>query len=277
MKTIKGVSPKRDPNSHKGENGRVLVVGGSIDYHGAPILAGMGALHGGADLVYLYVPECNFEVTRASSPNFIVRKYTGDFLNEKAVKEIIELGKQCDSIVIGPGLGEREETMKAVLEIVKNLHIPTVLDAAAMFALKKIGKFPLEQPIVITPHRGEFKEFVDRDVTVKEEDQKSLVILRSVAMDLQINILLKGRIDYVASEEGVVEKNLTGNAGMTVGGTGDVLAGLVGCFLAQGMEAFDAAKNAAFYNGKAGDILKKMKGERFTASEVAEALGAGMR
>ncbi len=277
MKTIKGALPKREEDSHKGDNGRVLIVGGSIDYHGAPILAGMGAMHGGADLVYVYVPECNFEVTRGSSPNFIVRKYAGDFLNEKAVKEIIEFGKNCDSIVIGPGLGDREETMKAVLEIIKNLRIPTVLDASAMLVLKKIGKFPLEQPIVITPHRGEFKEFVDRDIKVKEDDAKSVILLRSVTMDLHINILLKGHVDYVASEEGVVEKNLTGNAGMTVGGTGDVLAGLVGCFLAQGMEAFDAAKNAAFYNGKAGDILKKMKGERFTASEVAEAIGVAMR
>ena len=269
---VKNLLPKRNPKSHKGQNGKVLIIGGSIDFHGAPILSALGALYSGADLVYIYVPECNFECTRGMYPDFIVKKYAGEFLTEAHAEEIIKFGRDCDSLVIGPGLGERESTIKAVGEIVKNLHIPTVIDADALMILKKIEKFPLPQSIVITPHQNEFHNLIERDILVDKDDPKSIVILRSIAMDLHISVLLKGPIDYVSSEEGMVELNFTGNAGMTVGGTGDVLAGMVGTFLAQGMEAFDAARSAAFINGVAGDILYKQKGPHFSATELAMTL-----
>src|SRR3990167_2109173 len=251
--------PKRKVSSHKGDNGRVLIVGGSIDYYGAPILSALGALYSGVDVVYLYVPECNFECTISMYPDFIVKKYPGEFLTERYAENIIEFGKKCGSILIGPGLGEREQTMSAVTEIVKNLHIPTVLDSAAMLVLKKIEKFPLQQPIVITPHQNEFQNLVDREIHVTEEDSKSIIFLRSLSMDLHINVLLKSYVDYVSSEEGVVETNFTGNAGMTVGGTGDVLAGVAASFLAQGLDGFDAARCAAYFTGAAGDFLNKQK------------------
>ncbi len=256
----KSLLPRRQPNSHKGQNGRVLIVGGSIDYYGAPLLAGLGALNSGADLVYLYVPECNFDVSRSLYPDFIVRKYSGEYLSERDAGAIIEFGKEkCDSVLIGPGLGDREQTVDAVLEIVKELHIPTVLDADGISVLKKISKFPLQQPIVVTPHQNEFRNLVDRDVIVKEEDPKSIVLLRSIAMDLHINILLKGPTDYISSHEGHVEVNRTGNAGMTVGGSGDVLAGVAATFLAQGLEGYDAARAAAYYTGRGGIYCKNKK------------------
>lgn len=270
---VRSLLPVRDPRSHKGQNGRVLIVGGSIDYHGAPILAGLGALNSGSDLVYLFVPESNFEVSRAMYPDFIVRKFAGEFLTVEVVAEIVEFGKKkADSVVIGPGLGERGETIAAVKELLLNLHLPTVLDAEAIAALKDIRNFPLEQTVVITPHRMEFQNLVDRDVVVAENDPKSVILLRSVAMDLQINVLLKGPMDLVASHEGFVEKNLTGNAGMTVGGSGDVLAGVVGAFLAKGLNGYDAARVAAYLNGVAGDLVAKNKGFAFAAKEIAGAI-----
>lgn len=269
---VKNLLPRRVLNSHKGQNGRVLVVGGSRDYYGAPVLAGLGALYSGADLVYLYVPECNFEVTRSLYPDFIVRSYAGEFLTERSADAIVKFGKKCDSVLIGPGLGEREQTLDAVLSILGELNIPTVLDAEAMMALKKIARFPLAQTLVITPHMNEFRNLVDRDVEVKAVDSKSIVLLRSIAMDLHLTVLLKGATDYVSSHEGVVEVNKTGNAGMTVGGSGDVLAGLVASFLAQGLEGFDAARCAAFYSGQAGDLLRKQKGYAFSASDIAMTL-----
>ncbi|MBI4232486.1 NAD(P)H-hydrate dehydratase [Candidatus Peregrinibacteria bacterium] len=277
LKQIKGslarnLLPRRAYNSHKGQNGRVLIVGGSLEYYGAPLLAGLGALYSGADLVYLYVPECNFEVSRSLYPDFIVRSYTGDFLTERSADAIVKFGKKCDSILMGPGLGEREQTVDAVLSILNELHIPTVLDAEAMMALKKIDKFPLSQSLVITPHMNEFRNLVDRDVEVKESDSKSIVLLRSIAMDLHLTVLLKGATDYVSSHEGLVEVNKTGNAGMTVGGSGDVLAGLLASLMAQGLEAFDAARCAAFYSGHAGDLLRKQKGFAFSASDIAMTL-----
>lgn len=266
---VKDLLPRRRPDSHKGQNGRVLIVGGSIDYYGAPLLSALGALNSGADLVRIYVPECNFECSRSMYPDFIVKKYPGEFLTSRYAENIIEFGKNCDSILIGPGLGDREQTLEAVLEILNNLHIPTVLDAEAMIALKKVNNFPLQQQIVITPHQNEFQNLVDREMAVNENDAKSIVLLRSISMDLHINVLLKGKVDYVSSEEGVVETNRTGNAGMTVGGSGDVLAGVTATFLAQGLEGFDAARCAAYYVGHAGDLLKKQKGYNFSASDIA--------
>lgn len=269
---VRKLLPTRSPVSHKGENGKVLIIGGSLDYFGAPILAGLGALYSGADLVYLYVPKCNFDVTRSIYPDFIVKSFSGEFLAPESASQIVEFGKNVDSVLIGPGLSNNEKTTEAVIQLVNGLRVPTVLDADAIQALKDIGKFPLEQPIVITPHGNEFENLVDRDITVDENDHKSIILLRSLSMDLHINVLLKGHTDYVSSEEGVVEKNITGNAGMTVGGTGDVLAGLTAGLLAQKVEPFDAIRCAAFFAGAAGDLLKKQKGFCFSASDLAMAL-----
>jgi ADP-dependent NAD(P)H-hydrate dehydratase / NAD(P)H-hydrate epimerase len=269
IKNIKGLIPKRDPLSHKGENGRVLIVGGSIDYYGAPVLAGLGALYSGADLVHLYVPECNFDVTRSMYPDFIVKKYAGERLSERAAAEIVKYGKNMDSVLIGPGLGDGETVVEGVLEIIKNLHIPTVLDANAISALKSVEKFPLQQPVVITPHHNEFRNLIDREIDVEDKDSKSIILLRSISMDLHINVLLKGPRDYISSEEGHVEINDTGNPGMTVGGSGDVLAGIVATLLAQRLEGYDAARAAAFLLGKAGDRLKKRKGYSYSSSDLA--------
>lgn len=269
IKNIKGLIPKRDFLSHKGMNGRVLIVGGSIDYYGAPILAGLGALYSGADLVHLYVPECNFDVTRSMYPDFIVKKYSGERLSERAAAEIVKYGKKMDSVLIGPGLGDGETVVEGVLEIIKNLHIPTVLDANAISAIKSVEKFPLQQQIVITPHHNEFRNLIDREIDVEDKDSKSIILLRSLSMDLHINVLLKGPRDYVSSEEGHVEINDTGNAGMTVGGSGDVLAGVVATLLAQRLEGYDAARAAAYVVGKAGDRLKKKKGYNYSSSDLA--------
>jgi len=269
---VEKLLPKRDAKSHKGQNGKVLIVGGSIDFSGAPILAGLGALYSGADLVCLYVPSSNFDVTRGMYPDFIVKKFDGEFLQEKDADEIIAFGKECNSILIGPGISTHEESQKAIVKILQDLHIPTVLDAEAISALKKIGKFPLHQTIVITPHAREFQNLVDKDVVIDEQDAKSVILLRSISMDLKINVLLKGPVDYVSSEEGHVETNHTGNAGMTVGGSGDVLAGVVATFLAQGCEGFDAARCAAYVVGDSGNAMKKTKGWYFSASDIATAL-----
>mgnify|MGYP001282085155 CR=1 FL=1 len=271
---LKKVLRKRTDSSHKGDNGRVLVIGGSYDYHGAPILAAKAAMRAGCDLVYLYVPECNFEVTRASCPDFIVKKYKGDYFSPRAASEIIDFGKTCDSVLIGPGLSDKESVFEGVLEILQHLHIPTVLDASAIFALKKIRKFPLEQDILATPHMNEFSELVDREINVEEKDSQSIILLRSIAMDLHLNIILKGHVDLVASDDGDVVKNLTGNSGMTVGGTGDVLAGIAASFAARHNGMFVAAQAAAYMNGKAGNMAFKKYGNGLMASDVIESLGS---
>jgi len=265
---VKKLYPKRDANSHKGMNGRVMIVGGSKEFYGAPVLSALGALYGGADLVYVFVPECNFDVCRSIYPDLIVRPFPGDYLDLKAVTPILDFSRNCDSILIGPGLGEREATMEALQRIVKAIEIPTVLDAGAIQVFQKIKEVP-QQQIVITPHHNEFETLTGKDIKISGSLSNKVVLIRTLATDLKINIILKGPQALIASEEGEIIANKTGNAGMTVGGSGDVLSGLTASMIAQGASPFQACQLSAYLIGKAGDEVYKQKGFAYSASDIA--------
>jgi NAD(P)H-hydrate epimerase len=262
--------PKRKKGSHKGDNGKVLVVGGSELYYGAPVLAGLAVLNSGADLVYLAVPEINFNVTRVFSPDLIVRKYPGDYLNSKAIDQILDIAEDCDSLVIGPGLGLREETKEAIFKILEKTKIPVVIDADGIKALKDKPDILKRLNAVITPHPGEFKILTGEELPKDIEERKG--IISKYAKKLQSVVLLKSPIDIIASPDGKAKLNPTGNAGMTGGGTGDVLAGLTASLIAQGLDIFNATSCAAFINGAAGDELYERKGYAFTASDLIDEL-----
>ncbi len=272
LSQVRKVYPRRAHDSHKGMNGRVMVIGGSIDYHGAPVLSGLGALQGGADLVYLFVPECNFDVTRSKYPDFIVRSFPGNYLDMKAVNSILEFSKKCDVVLMGPGIGDHEESFEAMLELTKRFDIPTVLDSQAIQVFQKIKEIPLSQKIVITPHHNEFEHLTGKDIKIAGSLSGKIVLVRTIATDLRINILLKGPQDLVASEDGEIFSNNTGNAGMTVGGSGDVLSGYVAGLIAQGAAPFAACQAAAYLFGKTGDHLFKSKGYCYTATDLASEL-----
>ncbi len=266
---IRKLFPRRDPNSHKGMNGKVMIVGGSIDYYGAPVLSALGALYGGCDLVYLFVPECNFNVSRSLYPDLIVRSFPGDHLDDRSVEPTLEFAKKCDVILLGPGLGDHEDTNAALLKIVKTVGITTVLDSEAIQVFQKIKEVPLPQKIVITPHHNEFENLTGKDIKISGSMSGKIVLLRTIATDLKINILLKGPQDLIASEEGETVMNSTGNAGMTVGGSGDVLSGFVASLISQGAEPFPACQVATHLLGKAGDNLFKQKAYCYSASDLA--------
>ncbi|MCX6733265.1 MAG: NAD(P)H-hydrate dehydratase [Candidatus Peregrinibacteria bacterium] len=267
--------PKRKEQSHKGDNGRVLILGGSLDYHGAPILSALGAQKSGADLVYIMVPECNFQITRATHPDFIVRTYAGDHFNVAAIPAVLALAKTCDAILIGPGMGESPETQEALDLLIPQLTIPTVLDSVAIMSVRRIHDFPLNQDIIITPHLNEFQKLTDKTFIERDEDvlrEKKLRYCQNLALDLQICILLKGAEDLVVSTKGYSMLNRTGNAGMTVGGSGDTLGGFLVSLLARGVPCFEAAQCAIYLFGVCGDRLKKTRGYTFSATDLANEL-----
>ncbi len=263
---------RRRRASHKGDNGRVMVVAGSEQYHGAPVLSGLGALRAGSDLVTIIVPESILGVVRTAMPDFIARGYKGDYLNPAAADDIIDLAKGQDVMVIGPGLGisgEIEETLNLILSRIK---IPVVIDADA---LKQMDKKLLTPSTVVTPHAAEFTLLTGKSLPKATVQTKEVVARWSKR--LSTTILLKSPEDIIASPEGKVKLNDTGNAGMTVGGTGDVLAGVVAGFITQGMDSFAAACAAAFVNGAAGDTLQQFKGYGYTASDVANEIPYTMK
>lgn len=266
---IRKIFPTREPDSHKGQNGKVLIVGGSIEYYGAPLLSALGALYSGSDLVYLYVPESNFDVTRSLYPDFIVKKFSGQYLTHQGVKDILDTSKKCDSILIGPGMYDREVTVRAILDLIENLEIPTVLDSTAIEVLRLVKEVPLSQPIVVCPHKNEFENLTMRDIKDKKDTDEMIKFVRTIATEMQINVLLKSPIDIISSTKGDVSLNKTGNAGLTVGGSGDVLAGVIASMIAQGASPYNAAELAAFILGFTGDYLYKQKDYCFSATDIA--------
>lgn len=261
LSEIKSIFPKRKLDSHKGENGRILIIGGSVEYFGAPILSGYGALFSGCDLVTLYVPECNFDVTRNGNPDFIVKKYKGEYFNKKAAKKIIDFAKTCDCILIGPGISDKKAVIRGVKYFLKNVNAPIVLDSFAIYALKEFKNSRLPQPIVITPHKTEYEKFSGEKFDLKK--------MSSLAKRLHINILLKGKDDYITTENGEIFKNTTGDAGMTVGGSGDVLAGFIASLISQKVTLKNACKIAVYIFGIVGENLFKQKHYGYTASDLA--------
>lgn len=258
----------RRKDSHKGDNGRVLVVGGSDLYYGAPVLASLAAMNSGVDLVYSMVPEINFDITRAYSLDLIVRKYPGEYLNSDALENIEDLLGICDSLLIGPGLGLREETRDTVLRVLEKTKVPVVIDADGINSIKEELQVLDGIDAVLTPHAGEFKALTGKDLPDNIEDRKG--VIKAFAEEVDSVILLKSGVDVVASPDDGVKINTSGNPGMTVGGTGDVLSGLVAGFLAQGMDSFEAACCAVFVSGWSGDSLQGLKGDAFVASDVVE-------
>lgn len=262
---IKKLFKKRKSNSHKGQNGKVLVIAGSNEFSGAPVLVAMSSLaclRAGVDLCYVLTPEKTGFVVNTYSPDLIVHKTKGDKLTKKHLKKVLELGKKVDSIVIGPGLGREKATLSFVREVVKKTKKPIVIDADAIHAVPKM-KFGGN--VLITPHATEFEMFTGEKIKGKTLEQKKKIV-KEAATKHNCVILLKNPIDIISDGKKIV-LNKTGNPGMSVGGTGDVLAGLCGGFISLGLSLFDCAKSAAFVNGKIGDKLLKKKGYSFIASD----------
>ncbi len=235
--------PRPNPLSHKGDNGRLLIVGGG-PYTGAPALSALGAYGCGIDLVYISTSESIKDVVAGYSPCLIVRPFKGDHLTE-GIDKILPLLSKVDCLLIGPGLGDKKETIKGVkflLQEARKMELPVVVDGDGIKALPDM-KIKLKG--VVTPHRGEFAILGG-----KGEDEDSL---KAVSEKTGLAVLLKSQTDRIT--DGVrIAYNDTGNVGMTAGGTGDVLSGIVASLLARGLEPFRAASLGAFINGVAGDM-----------------------
>lgn len=249
--------PARKKDSHKGQNGTVLVVGGSELFVGAPALSALAALRTGVDLVYVATTIDAAYTINSYDPSLITIKCDGSILTDKHYPEIEPFIQKADCIVIGPGLGTDKATEKLVKKIVASTK-PKVIDADALKVLRaeKISN------AVLTPHRGEFRALYNAEPT---DDNLS------VYADADRVILLKGRIDLITDGK-KIHKNRFGNPGMTVGGTGDVLAGIIGGLVALGTPLVEAAKYGAEINGIVGDKLRDEVGYSFTPYDMVKNL-----
>ncbi len=258
----------RPASSHKGDAGRVLVIGGGA-YSGAPALAALAALRAGADIVTVAAPKSVSDIIASFSPNLIVRSLSGNRLVVEDSPLIIDLIKKHDVVVMGMGLGNEDPTLEAVRKIVPVCR-KAVIDADAL-AQNVFHKG--HGDIIVTPHAGEMKRLSGADVP--EDGKKKLAFVRDFANDNKLTVLLKGKVDII-SDGTEVRANRTGNSGMTVGGTGDVLAGLTGALFAK-HDAFSAACAAAFINGAAGDLAFEEFGYGLLATDVIDRIPEVMK
>ena len=245
--------PDFDPEKHKGQNGKVAIIGGG-PYSGAPALSALGSYRAGTDLVHVFVPESSFEQVSTFAPELLVHKLSGEIVSKMNIDLLFE--QEFDSIVIGPGMGKDPTSLEAVQTVIDNCD-NIVIDADG------ISKYDFQNKnVILTPHKGEL----------------SRLGLRSNQTDLfefssknNVTILLKGKTDVITDGH-FVKKNSTGHPRMAVGGSGDVLAGVCGGLMAKGLTPFESSRLAAYSMGLAGEHCYNNVGPGFLPTDLAVSL-----
>lgn len=242
--------PDRNPWGHKGNFGKLLLLCGSRGYTGAAFFAAMGALRSGAGLVFLGVPESIYgiEAVKLNEPVIFPLPDAGGRLSADAVPEILTRLPQMDAVLVGPGLGQSEGTLAVVRVVLENAQCPVVVDADGINVLSAHRDLlrGRKSPTILTPHDGEFARLGG----VIGEDR--MAAAAALAEELGCVVLLKGHETCITDgTDGYL--NPTGNPGMAVGGSGDVLAGVITALLGAGLLPLEAAACGAWLHGAAGD------------------------
>ena len=250
----------REKDSHKYDFGNLLVVGGSRTYSGSTAFNSLAAYRSGVDLVTTASPRRAADIVATFSPSIITEPLEGDCISPQHLNCLESLEGKADAVVIGGGIGRNRETLKTVSKFLEQIEVPAVIDADAIHAVKN-NKDILSENFVVTPHPREFKVLTGKDAT--EENA------RVAAEELDCIILLKGEEDVITDGNEVLV-NETGNEYMTVGGTGDILSGITGSLLAQGLEPLEAAYGSAWINGKAGELASEERGVGLMPDDILE-------
>lgn len=271
---IKKFIPARMSNSRKGDNGTVLVVGGSYIYHGAPILSSIAALRSGTDLVYTAVPKINVQATRAISPNLIVIPLVDQKLTRGSVRKLLGvIPKNLDSATIGMGLAVADrEALKILIKSLIDNDVRVSLDASAL--IKEILPLLSNKNAVVTPHAGEFTRLFGDSPPM--EIKKRISLVEKHAKKNSITILLKGPTDVI-SDGSTTYLNPKKIPSMTVGGTGDVLSGLVAGILSKNRNSLQSASAAAYINSLAGKLVQKKYGLHITSADLLDTIPLVMK
>lgn len=256
--SVLSLLPDRDPWGHKGSFGKILLLCGSKGFTGAAYLAAMGALRTGAGLTFLGVPESIYaiEAVKLNEPVVFPLPDQDGKLSRDSIPEILNRLPSMDAVLIGPGLGQSPDTLEVVKTVLENAACPVVLDADGinvMAAHKDILR-GRKAPTILTPHDGEFARLGG-----KIGDDR-MAAAQALARDLGCIMLLKGHRTCITDGE-VGYRNETGNPGMAVGGSGDVLAGIIVSLLGQGIAPLEAAAVGAWLHGAAGDLCAAELGQ----------------
>jgi NAD(P)H-hydrate epimerase len=271
----------RSPDSHKGSYGHLLVVGGSAGKTGAAILAGRGALRSGCGLISLCCPRALNVIYETSVTEAMTLPLASETTFEKDdLEAILGHADGKHGVVLGPGIGQHPSTADLVVKLYNNLELPMVVDADALNIIAAHRRLLRPPPgaRILTPHPGEMARLIDRTVSEVQADRIDAArtcFERFGSSDHETVVILKGAATVIA-ETDRVWINTTGNPAMASGGMGDVLSGIIGSLLCQGLSPVDAAISSVFLHGYCGDLLLQSHGIGFSASELADRLGEAL-
>ncbi|WP_436515244.1 NAD(P)H-hydrate dehydratase [Ekhidna sp. To15] len=259
---LRELVPVRSTFSHKSQVGRLMIVAGSKGKMGAAVLCARGAMRSGAGLINVHVPSCGVDILQTSIPEAMVNPDNG----EECIESILET---TDTVAIGPGMGTAEKSAQAMRAFLEKYDQPMVIDADGINILAEhpdlIKKIPRNS--ILTPHPGEFKRLVG----TWSNDFEKLQMLRTFCVEKELNIVVKGAFSTVCNIHGIIYFNPTGNPGLATAGSGDVLTGIAGALLAQGLEPFDALRLAVYLHGSAGDeAVRQLQTPWILASEIID-------
>jgi ADP-dependent NAD(P)H-hydrate dehydratase / NAD(P)H-hydrate epimerase len=258
--------PARNPESHKGDYGKLFILAGSIGYTGAATLTSLAALKSGAGLVILGIPESLNAIMETKLTEVITKPLPdvkkGGHLATRGMGEIRRQIKWADSLAIGPGIGTHHETTELVNRLVRQIEKPVVIDADGLNIIAKDISCLKEHkgPLVISPHYGEFARL--SKLSIEEISQNRFELAKAFAKEYNLTLILKGAPSIVTTKSGEIYINGSGNDGMATAGSGDVLTGLIAGFMAQGVDSEKAAIAATFAHGLAGDLAAGELGRR---------------
>jgi NAD(P)H-hydrate epimerase len=263
MEMVKKALPRFDDYAHKGIRGRVVVVAGATGLTGAATLCALGAQRIGAGLITVACPESLnniLEVKLTEPMTAPVPEVEGGFLSLRAAGRIIHLTTNVNAVVIGPGVGRHRETGQLMRELVTKLAVPMVVDADALNLLGgQLDIFKaVKVPVILTPHPGEAAWLLK--TTINEVEQNRVKVAKQIAEGYNVTVVLKGHYTVIASPQGEVRINPTGNRALATAGTGDVLSGIIGGLLAQRLSPFEAATAGVYIHGLAGEKASRRMG-----------------
>lgn len=273
---MREIVPARAADSHKGDFGRVLIVAGSLGRTGAAHLAAIGALRSGAGLVTVATPRSCLPIIASMAPEYMTEpldETTTGAIDFAALDRLFDL--DADVIAVGPGIGQAPGTVAFVHGLLERAGVPVVIDADALNAFagdpdRLMGRDGVD--VIITPHPGEMARLLGVPIETVQRDR--LAQARQFAARHRLHVVLKGHRTVIAGPEGRSFVNLTGNAGMATGGTGDLLTGMIAAWVAQLLDPEAACKLAVYLHGMAGDLAESDEGEAaLIASDVAARLG----
>ena len=272
---LRRVYPERRAEAHKYNFGHLLVIGGSKLYSGSPAFNALAAYRAGVDLVTVIAPRRAADIVASFSPDLITYPVEADYFTSEHLSEVESFLENKDAVVIGGGMGREFETLEFIRRFLSRLELPAVVDADAIYAFEGKGAYQESaegsmvegKNFILTPHAYEFYILTGRKLS--EDEAGRIEAVREAAAGLETIILEKGNPDIITDGERIA-LNRTGNPFMTVGGTGDTLAGICGAYLALGLDSFMAACAAAYVNGRAGDLAAEELGPSLLTSDLLD-------